>query len=529
MSAILKQEQNERRKALSQQTAGDRSVIVNKPWDTHAQAGQVESLIVAKLPVERCVAFGGVVSSIVETTLPYAHLANSTHEAPAVTRIQTLEHAGVRALVEAVAIFESNNQFIAVPPAVIEQIIEKDQHCVQTVTGLLYHPIVLANGEILAANGLHQKTGLYFKGIEVKNIKPLTQKAAKTALKRLKDKFLSGFEFQSSIDADVAVTALFTGLQRKILPMAPGFAFLAPVQASGKTTLARMIHLVLTGQEMSVMSFPERNEEEMQKRMLAVLLTSPAMLCLDNMTDGTTFESTTIAAVMTSPVWQQRILSLNKNADCPTNVLMIATGNNLGLGADEVSRWLPAYLNPKTSNPAARTFKNPNVAKYALSIRAEVIEIVVGIISGYLKFGFQIPSRSRFTEWDKLVRQPLIWAGASDVAQVFDTNKVNSASNGGALATVVALSKLFGKDAFGASQVAGMIATLAPTEASVAADLKEALQISKSKNPTSPTSVGRALKGIENRRIEHGQSVLTLKSRLLDGLSKYYIEVSKLK
>jgi hypothetical protein len=53
------------------------------------------------------------------------------------------------------------------------------------------------------------------------------------------------------------------------------------MQASGKTTLFRKFHIVLTGRDMAVSTFPENDEAEVQKRLLAMLMRSPAMVCFD--------------------------------------------------------------------------------------------------------------------------------------------------------------------------------------------------------------------------------------------------------
>jgi hypothetical protein len=52
-----------------------------------------------------------------------------------------------------------------------------------------------------------------------------------------------------------------------------------------------------------------------------------------------------------------------------------------------------------------------------------VLREVVGIVAGFAVSRASAGlSRSRFPAWDRMVRQPLLWAGASDVAEVFRTN-----------------------------------------------------------------------------------------------------------
>ena len=77
--------------------------------------------------------------------------------------------------------------------------------------------------------------------------------------------------------------------------------------------LARRLHIIFTGRDMPVSSFPEHDDAEMQKRLLAMFLRSPEMVCLDNITDGLTFRSSAISAVMTSSVLTQRVLGVSRS------------------------------------------------------------------------------------------------------------------------------------------------------------------------------------------------------------------------
>ena len=81
---------------------------------------------------------------------------------------------------------------------------------------------------------------------------------------------------------------------------------------------------------------------------------SPALVCFDNLLDGTTFKSAPLAAAMTSPVLVQRLLGASKDTSCPTNVMFCITGNNLSLGPDELTRWLVCRLQPGEIRPEAR-------------------------------------------------------------------------------------------------------------------------------------------------------------------------------
>lgn len=510
----------ERKREQVRERAGKRQILYYRPEDRTEQAREVEAAIVKASKPGEYIAFGGLLSHVALKPLPYTHLIDDDEgAAPPVPQIEPLGRVAVLGRVEKVAAFcevrEGVPSIIAVPEKIVDILVEKAEHGAPPVSGLVTHPIVLRTGEILAADGLHKGTGLFLSGAAVKDVRPFGQDEARDALLRLRSRFLDGFEFASELDADVAVAGLITGVQRRVLDMAPGLGILASTQSSGKTTLARRVHVLLTGRDMPVSTFPQGDEAEVQKRLLSLLLRSPAMVCFDNITDGTTFRSGSIAAAMTGPSIEQRVLGLSRDANCLTNVLFIITGNNLGLGPDEVTRWMIARLAPSTARPEERVFKNPDVVAHAMRMRTAVLGDVVGIVAGYLSSGEAIETRSRFPRWDRMVRQPLLWAGACDVAETFKRNTDSAEHVLAYESLATALFAVFGTEKFLASDVVAVIrdghgfakglagkclAALDAEEAEAVADrLSVALENLRVRDARSARSVGRALAAQEGR------------------------------
>ena len=383
--AALKREQ--RAQAIAERTR-ERTLIEWKPEDCMAQALTVESLIVASATPGDYVNFAGTLSQVVLKPLPFTHLIDKADAAPpAVPQIAQLDKVSMIGHAERVVAFYQIQatgapKLIAVPDRLLDVLLDKREHAAPTVSGLVTHPVVLRDGTILATDGLHAGTGLFLSGAGVVAARPYAQHEAHAALQRLRSTFLDGFEFATQLDADVALAGLFTGVQRRLLDSAPGLAVLAATQSSGKTTLPRRIHLMLTGHDMPASTFALGDESEIRKALLALLLRNPAMVCFDNVQDGFTFASGTLAAAMTSASIEQRILGGNRDANPATNVLFTMTGNNLSLGNDEVTRWMVSRLAPATSRPQERTFRNPDVVAHAHAIRAQVLADTVGIVAG---------------------------------------------------------------------------------------------------------------------------------------------------
>lgn len=474
-------EEQKRQRAQSLVTrAGGLALIGYRPEASAEAAATIEAAIVAASAPGEYVSFAGVLSHITTKPLPFTHLIDRPEEAPpAVPQIEPIDKVAMLQRIERVAVLcetknDGSQRPIGVPDRIIEILIAKKSHAAPIINGLVTHPIVLRDGAILASDGLHAASGLYLFGANVPGVRAYRHDEAEQALHRLRLNFLDGFEFASALDADVALAGLFTGVQRRLLDGAPGLAALASMQSSGKTTLARRIHLILTGRDMPVSTFPLGDEAEASKRLLSALLRSPAMIVFDNVQDGFTFASGSLAAAMTSSSIEQRVLGVSRDATAPTTVLFVLTGNNLTLGNDEVSRWLVTRLAPANARPQERTFKHADVVGHALSIRAQVLSDVAGIVSGFIVSGAPAAaSGTRFPAWDHLVRQPLLWAGAADVAQVFRINAEHSEPVRAHRALLWALSQLFGSRWFKASEVS---AAATDGQAGAGATLRFALE-----------------------------------------------------
>lgn len=487
--------QSKRKAASVARRTGDRQNITHRPEDATAQAAQVEALIVKNAPPGEYVQFAGVLSHVVTKTPRYAHeIDNPDKPAPPVLQIEPLNSVEILRKIESEVVFvEVNSKGDKTPigvPGPIQNILrDKTDHAAAYVTGIATHPIVKRNGDILTADGLDPATGLFLVGANMPGVQAFDHAESVLALARLRGALGEGFEFATPLDLDIALAALLTGVQRRTLEQAPGLAVIASVQSSGKTTLARMIHVLLTGRDLPVHPFNDDSDEAMTKRLIATLIQNPAVFCFDNVKDGYTFRSAPVATAMTSAVFKDRLLGFSRDVECPTNTLFVLTGNNVSLGADEVTRWMVCRLAPKTARPEKRTFKNPDVVAHALSIRESVLRDAVGVIAGYRTHAADsVKGCSRFAQWDKMVRQPLIWAGGEDVATVFDRNDSQSEENNAHRGLLLALQKTFDKKWFTGREVA--TAAIHGLDGTGLADCLEALRVSK---VTDSRSVGHCL------------------------------------
>src|SRR6185312_13644378 len=120
--------------------------------------------------------------------------------------------------------------------------------------GIITAPIVRPDGSILTKPGYDEATGLLlYSNIEWSVPTDLSQAAAVAAADELYRPFVQ-FSLSNASACSVIVSAILTGIQRRLLPTAPLHAFDANQWGSGKTLLAHCVSIIVTGAEAAVVT-----------------------------------------------------------------------------------------------------------------------------------------------------------------------------------------------------------------------------------------------------------------------------------
>ena len=292
-------------------------------------------------------------------------------------------------------------------------------------TGLDTHPLILPSGQVLDAEGLDADSGLVlhfggaFRGsLAVDTISP------EEGLARLREEMLGEFEFASAADEAAALALVLTAVERRVMDTAPGYMINASMQGSGKTTLARMVHLLVTGHDLPVAGMSESLDEQ-DKALTAMLLTSAPIVCFDNLPDGALVASRVLARVLTSSTHTGRVLGLSKMAEVPVRAVYVVTGNNITANIDLSRRLLEVRLAPQVERPEQRRFKHADVVPYVRQNRVRWMQDVLAVLRGS-RLPVQAAEPSGFAQWDRIVRWPLINVGATDHIKTFDEVRARS-------------------------------------------------------------------------------------------------------
>lgn len=402
---------------------------------------------------------------------------------------------------------------IATPQPIVSKLIEHPSPQAPRVTGLVSHPVLDLDGRLINTEGIDEKTGLLlqFGGSSFYPLpRNVTHGVASRAAWTLRYSLFGEFCFRSNhsqkdLYAIAALAMLMTGIFRKVIDQAPAFLVVANVQGSGKTTLARIVHVILTGRDMPVSSLGS-SAEEMKKEMLATFLQSPAMVCYDNILDGSEINDAILAKAITSPEFKGRILGKSQEATVPTNTVIALTGNNVTLCADLVRRFITVSLTADTAQPESRVFKHPDIVQYSLNKRRQAIQSCLAITKGYIDAGCPINAHehasSGFVQWDRMVRFPLLWATGVDVLKSMNENRQQSTEIVAMSRVMNCLAEIFGDGTFTASKIMAAVEQSQGSHDEVVDTISESLSSMTAKALTSIKSLAWVLKKLEGRIID---------------------------
>lgn len=303
------------------------------------------------------------------------------------------------------------------PPAMVRALHEMGgARRLKPLDAVITAPSLRPDGSVLCRPGYDRATRLFFDpvGQDIPHVPtdPTANELA-AALDRLMHPF-AAFPFAGPLDRSVLLAALLTAAVRAAIPTAPGFAFDAPTQGSGKTLLARCVGILASGGEPGIWPHVAGRdaEPETRKRLMAALLSSARAMVWDNVLG--LFDSAAIASFLTSPTFTDRVLGQSRDATVPNRAMFVTTGNNLCLAGDLPRRFLTCRIDPQEERPFARWFKL-DPAEHCRTHRMALVADALTVMRAWLSSpdrqqGQRAPgSVASFEQWDALVRQPVAW------------------------------------------------------------------------------------------------------------------------
>jgi len=325
---------------------------------------------------------------------------------------------------------------------------------VPTLRGTIEAPVFCGDGRILSRPGFDEATGLLLNSaVRWLSVPEAPSRSeVNTAVRTIIEPFRQ-FPYIKEAHLAVHVSAILTGIERRLLPAAPCHVYDAPLQSSGKSLQAECIGLIMSGRAPASTPY-SADEEEMRKKLTSTLLAGDAVCVFDNITGWV--KSAALAMALTQSMYGDRLLGTNSQPKLPTNALFLLTGNNIQLVGDMPSRAVIARIDPQTEYPQGRTFKIADLRDHVLQQRPQLVGAAITILRAFYKAGRPMPpnfAASRYGEWDRTIRAPIIWTGLSDPYTTQDTINVSDPERSAAAALFAAWHSNFGERALRLAEV----------------------------------------------------------------------------
>jgi hypothetical protein len=261
-------------------------------------------------------------------------------------------------------------------------------------------PLVLPDGRTLRASGYDAASGflLDLRGLEGARDDLSIREAADL----LSDQLLVDFPFADEASLAHAVGMLVQSFARPLISgPTPSYLIEAPAQGTGKGLLAELVGVVADGRDPAVMSL-SGNEEEIDKRVTALLIAAARIILLDNVT---AIRSPTIAAALTATTWRGRVLGRSQMAHVPNTALWLATGNNVELSKEMGRRVVSIRLDAGVEHPEDRAGFKHALPGWALQHRVELVTGCLSLVTRWLDAGRPAgpSSLGRYESWAEVI------------------------------------------------------------------------------------------------------------------------------
>lgn len=352
------------------------------------------------------------------------------------------------------------------PPNLARRILAlRDRRRLKPLSGVITAPTLRLDGTVLDTPGYDPETKLVYDAPEkVGDPVPLSPgvEDCRVALETLWCPFRE-FPFVDVVDKSVMLSALLTAAVRPVLPTAPAFAFDAPIQGSGKSLLAACVS-AMAGEPKPSVHPHACDEDEIRKRLLAVLRSGTRAIVWDNVLGE--FNSASMAALLTSPEYSDRVLGVSQSVTLPNRLLVTITGNNLVLAGDLPRRVMVSRIDPQTDAPHAREF-DLNPLGYVLGNRSRLIQSALLLMRGWWSSASGRPEgrMASFEDWNDLVRNTVAWIGDAiesgrwvDPMEAITRGVKNDPENDALSELLAALEENFGHETFCSKDVMNLVA-----------------------------------------------------------------------
>lgn len=263
-------------------------------------------------------------------------------------------------------------------------------------------PYVSEDGRLITKNGFDPETGIYLDcDLKLPKQIQVSTNNLNASIAYLKS-LLDDYPFcEDGSKTNALSYMLLPFLRPYIDDICPLALADAPKAGTGKTHLMKMIYMLVYGKSLPTMNVSKITEEELNKTVTGLLMSGSTHVLFDNLTGF--FGSSTIEGLLTTDMFQSRILGGNKLALLPNNMIAFATANNLQMSPDMTTRVTFINLDANLQDPSKRHFQNKYASRDARknkALREKVVEASLICVQHWINENmYHADLKHRFPKW----------------------------------------------------------------------------------------------------------------------------------
>lgn len=275
--------------------------------------------------------------------------------------------------------------------------------------GIVTSPFFTAEGVFVSTSG-YNRDARVLAALGDLEVPPLPTPEAAIAL--ITGELLVDFPFESQGDLANAIGLMLLPL---VHPMISGTTPLhhiaSPTPGTGKSLLTDMLLMGVSGHGVTKTP-PVSDDNELRKRITAILLAGSQVIVLDN-ADGN-LNSPSLAAALTSEYWCDRVLGHSRTPNLRNRAIWVMTGNNVVLSTELARRSVLISLDANDEKPWKRDgWRHPDLRQWAAQHRGEIIASLAALVVSWLDAGRPHGSApfGDFADWARTIGGILDHAG----------------------------------------------------------------------------------------------------------------------
>ena len=263
------------------------------------------------------------------------------------------------------------------PPALLlKNLLATPDPALPVLSGIVTAPVFGKDGTLITEPGYHPAARLLYEpsqGFALPAIpdRPVPADVAAARSLLLED-LLGDFPFVGDAERAHALALLLLPFVRPMIPgPTPLHMVEKPAPGTGATLMVDVISIIATGAGASVM-VEGRDEDEWRKRLTAKMREIPPIVLIDNLRRQ--LDASSVAAALTAPYWEDRVLGKSEMTRFPIRCVWIATGNNPQFSNEMARRMVRIRLDPHEDQPWLREgFRHPNLLAWVWQSRAGLV------------------------------------------------------------------------------------------------------------------------------------------------------------